>query len=47
MKKLCNSCRLYLPEHQFCMKLCIKVGRNLVDYCRDYDPMKGVQNGKR
>ncbi len=38
MKKLCDSCRLYIPEYQFCTKLYIKTGRNLVDYCRDYIP---------
>lgn len=38
MKKLCDSCKQYLSERQFCMKLYIKVGRNLVDYCKDYEP---------
>lgn len=45
MKKLCESCQRYIPEYQFCVKLYIKIGRNLVDYCREYEPRGGSNNG--
>ena len=47
MQKLCDSCQLYLPEHQFCMKLYIKIGRNLVDYCKDYESKGGSNYGQK
>jgi len=47
MKKLCDTCGLYLPEYQFCTKLYIKIGRNLVDYCRDYIPKGDRYYGKK
>lgn len=43
MRKRCDSCMYYAPKYYFCGKLCIKVGRNLVEYCKHYKPksMKG------
>lgn len=42
MKKLCDSCRHYAKHYGFCGVKCIKVGRNLVDYCKDYEKKGGV-----
>lgn len=47
MKKLCDSCRNYAKDYQFCRVRLIKIGRNLVDYCRDYAPKGDGYNGKK
>lgn len=47
MKKLCDSCRNYAKDYQFCRARLIKVGRNLVDYCRDYIPEGDRYYGKK
>lgn len=36
MKKICDSCVHYADKFGFCRDRCIKVGRNLVTYCREY-----------
>ena len=36
MKKLCDSCRHYADKFGFCRVKYIRVGRNLVDACKDY-----------
>ena len=47
MKKLCDTCRNYVTEHQFCWVRLIKIGRNLVDYCKDYVPKGGRNYGEK
>lgn len=39
MKKLCDTCCRYSRRYQFCFVLCMKIGKNLVDYCKDYEPI--------
>ena len=41
MRKLCDSCQYYADKFEFCSMLCIKVGKNLVNYCKEYRPKKG------
>lgn len=36
MKKLCDSCRYYAEHYGFCSIKRIRIGRILVDYCKDY-----------
>ncbi len=36
MKKICHKCRNYSEKYQFCFVNAIKIGKNLVDYCKDY-----------
>lgn len=40
MKKICNKCRNYSEKYQFCFVNAIKIGKNLVDYCKDYKDRK-------
>ncbi len=40
MKKICDHCKRYGREKQFCFVKCIRIGKNLVDYCKDYVPRK-------
>lgn len=44
--KLCDSCMHYAPKYYFCEKLCIKVGRNLVEYCKHYKQRKRTGDDK-
>lgn len=36
MKKLCDSCQYYADKFGFCRVKYIKVGKNLVNYCKEY-----------
>lgn len=47
MMKLCDSCARYAKDAQFCFVRCMKIGRNLVDYCKDYVPRKGENGGRK
>lgn len=41
MKKQCDTCSKYAVAYQYCSAKYIKVGRNLVEYCKDYVPKRG------
>lgn len=38
INKICNSCVNYAVQYDFCGVLGIRVGKTIVDCCKDYRP---------
>lgn len=39
-EKICNGCIYYAVQYEFCSMKYIRIGKNVVHYCKDYRPKK-------
>lgn len=46
MTKICDTCSLYAPKYQFCFARYMRIGKNLVSYCKGYKPIKPNMKGR-